>query len=90
MASRLPLFEAYRDPEKVKVLLGKIYSLGEKIGRKIRIMEFCGGHTHSIMKYGIDTLLGDFVEFVHGPGCPVCVMPWKELTLPSGSLRGRR
>ncbi len=81
MASRLPLFEAYRDPEKVKVLLGKIYSLGEKIGRKIRIMEFCGGHTHSIMKYGIDTLLGDFVEFVHGPGCPVCVMPMERIDL---------
>ena len=38
-------------------------------------MEVCGGHTHSIYKYGIDDLLPDNVELVHGPGCPVCVMP---------------
>src|SRR5213082_396153 len=38
-------------------------------------MEVCGGHTHSIYKYGIDDLLPDDVELVHGPGCPVCVIP---------------
>src|SRR3954453_7368786 len=38
-------------------------------------MEVCGGHTHSIYKYGIDDLLPDNVELVHGPGCPVCVTP---------------
>ena len=38
-------------------------------------MEVCGGHTHSIYKYGIDDLLPDNVELVHGPGCPVCVIP---------------
>ncbi len=37
------------------------------------IMEVCGGQTHSIVKYGIDRLLPDEVELVHGPGCPVCV-----------------
>ena len=38
-------------------------------------MEVCGGHTHSIYKYGVDDLLPDNVELVHGPGCPVCVIP---------------
>jgi hydrogenase expression/formation protein HypD len=38
-------------------------------------MEVCGGHTHSIFKYGIAGLLPDSIEFVHGPGCPVCVLP---------------
>jgi hydrogenase expression/formation protein HypD len=38
-------------------------------------MEVCGGHTHSIYKYGVDDLLPSNVELVHGPGCPVCVIP---------------
>jgi hydrogenase maturation protein HypF len=38
-------------------------------------MEVCGGHTHSIYKYGVDDLLPENVELVHGPGCPVCVIP---------------
>ncbi len=37
------------------------------------LMEVCGGQTHSIIKYGIDRLLPEEVELVHGPGCPVCV-----------------
>src|SRR4029078_11981405 len=44
-------------------------------GRHYKIMEVCGGHTHSIYKYGIDDLLPANVELVHGPGCPVCVIP---------------
>ena len=43
--------------------------------RHYKLMEVCGGHTHSIYKYGIDDLLPDNVELVHGPGCPVCVIP---------------
>ena len=38
-------------------------------------MEVCGGHTHTIYKHGIEDLLPDEVELVHGPGCPVCVIP---------------
>ncbi len=38
-------------------------------------MEVCGGHTHSIFKYGIEDILPDAIELIHGPGCPVCVMP---------------
>ena len=43
--------------------------------RTYRLMEFCGGHTHAIFRYGVQDLLPDNVEFVHGPGCPVCVLP---------------
>ncbi|MGB6137533.1 MAG: hydrogenase formation protein HypD, partial [Shewanella sp.] len=42
---------------------------------QINIMEVCGGHTHTIMKYGLLQLLPDNIRFIHGPGCPVCVMP---------------
>ncbi len=44
-------------------------------GRHYKIMEVCGGHTHTIYRYGIDDLLPANVELVHGPGCPVCVIP---------------
>ena len=43
--------------------------------RHYRIMEFCGGHTHAIFRYGVAGLMPGNVEFVHGPGCPVCVLP---------------
>ncbi len=38
-------------------------------------MEVCGGHTHAIFKFGLDQLLPENIEFIHGPGCPVCVLP---------------
>jgi hydrogenase expression/formation protein HypD len=44
-------------------------------GRRYKFMEFCGGHTHAISRYGIEDLLPSNVEMVHGPGCPVCVLP---------------
>ena len=43
--------------------------------KPLKIMEICGGHTHSIFKYGIEAALPDTIELIHGPGCPVCVMP---------------
>ncbi|PWQ83461.1 hydrogenase formation protein HypD, partial [Enterococcus faecium] len=43
--------------------------------RRWSIMEVCGGQTHSIIRHGIDQLLPDIVEMIHGPGCPVCVTP---------------
>ncbi len=43
--------------------------------RPLQVMEVCGGHTHTIFRYGIQQMLPDEVEFVHGPGCPVCVLP---------------
>ena len=43
--------------------------------RRYNIMEFCGGHTHAIFRYGVHELMPENVNFVHGPGCPVCVLP---------------
>ena len=43
--------------------------------RQYNLMEFCGGHTHAIFRYGVQDLLPGSVKFVHGPGCPVCVLP---------------
>lgn len=71
--------DEFRDPAKAKALLAEIESLTEVIqrdrDRPLYIMEVCGGHTHSIFKYGIENLLPDAIELVHGPGCPVCVLP---------------
>lgn len=44
-------------------------------GAPLKIMEICGGHTHSIFKYGIEDLLPPNIDMIHGPGCPVCVIP---------------
>jgi hydrogenase expression/formation protein HypD len=43
--------------------------------RHYKLMEVCGGHTHTIYRHGIKDLLPDQIELVHGPGCPVCVLP---------------
>lgn len=64
----------FRNPELGRVLAGKILAAVEP-GRHYKIMEVCGGHTHTIYRYGIDDLLPANVELVHGPGCPVCVIP---------------
>src|SRR3990172_11190450 len=69
----------FRDPEKARTLLAEINALVKSTGRvrnrPLQIMEVCGGHTHSIFRYGITQMLPPEVEFVHGPGCPVCVLP---------------
>ena len=71
--------DEFRDPEKAKMLLRQIEALVKDIPkakeRPLQIMEVCGGHTHSIFKFGIETMLPDCIELVHGPGCPVCVLP---------------
>ena len=66
--------DEFRDPQLGEVLAGEILGLVQA-GRQYKFMEVCGGHTHSIYKYGIDDLLPANVELVHGPGCPVCVIP---------------
>jgi hydrogenase expression/formation protein HypD len=71
--------DEYRDPAKAQILLKEIQQLVERIEiarrRPLQIMEVCGGHTHSIFRYGLKQMLPPQVEFVHGPGCPVCVLP---------------
>ena len=66
--------DEFRDAELGRVLAGQILATVEP-SRHYKVMEVCGGHTHSIYKYGIDDLLPGNVELVHGPGCPVCVIP---------------
>ena len=66
--------DEFRDPALGQALAGEILGLVEP-GRHYKFMEVCGGHTHSIYKFGIDDLLPSNVELVHGPGCPVCVIP---------------
>jgi hydrogenase expression/formation protein HypD len=66
--------EEFRDAALGRALASEIRSQLQP-GRRYRLMEICGGHTHAIYRYGIDSLLPEEVELVHGPGCPVCVLP---------------
>jgi hydrogenase expression/formation protein HypD len=69
------LYNGFRDPEVIKALQTKINTQARKLDKPINIMEVCGGHTHAIMKYGLNQLLPKNINFIHGPGCPVCIMP---------------
>jgi hydrogenase expression/formation protein HypD len=64
--------DEYRDADKVKQLAAAITKLTT---REHCIMEVCGGQTHSIVKYGLDQIIPEQIELIHGPGCPVCVTP---------------
>ena len=66
--------DEYRDAEKAQVLSAQIAALCEP-GRQYKFMEVCGGHTHTIYKHGLEDYLPETVSLVHGPGCPVCVIP---------------
>lgn len=67
--------DEFREPRKADGLLRTIEKLCQQLEKPIKIMEVCGGHTHSIFKYGIEDVLPEAIELIHGPGCPVCVMP---------------
>lgn len=67
--------DEYRDPAAAKVLLEQIHKLSEKLEAPLGFMEICGGHTHTIYRHGLEHLLPEKVQFIHGPGCPVCVIP---------------
>jgi len=64
--------DEFRNPDLIKKWQDHIQS---KITRRWSIMEICGGQTHNILKFGLNTLLPDSIELIHGPGCPVCVTP---------------
>ena len=66
--------DEYRDADKAQALATQIAALCEP-GRQYKFMEVCGGHTHTIYKHGIEDYLPENVSLVHGPGCPVCVIP---------------
>lgn len=71
--------DEFRDPAKAQTLIKAIEKLRADIAaaeqRPLQIMEFCGGHTHTIFRYGVERMLPPWIELVHGPGCPVCVLP---------------
>ncbi len=69
------LYDGFRNPDTIRSLAKQIADEAKKLEAPLRIMEVCGGHTHTIMKYGLPQLLPDTIAFIHGPGCPVCIMP---------------
>ncbi|MBL8487683.1 MAG: hydrogenase formation protein HypD [Rhodocyclaceae bacterium] len=66
--------DEFRDGTLAKGLASAI-SREANPGRRYSFMEFCGGHTHAISRYGVSDLLPANIRLVHGPGCPVCVLP---------------
>ncbi len=68
--------DEYRNPRLAQQLVEKIRKTAHKTWR---IMEICGGQTHTLIRYGIDELLEGAVDLIHGPGCPVCVTPLEKI-----------
>ncbi|MFP4208705.1 MAG: hydrogenase formation protein HypD [Wenzhouxiangella sp.] len=66
---------------KAAAALAQLIRREARPDRRYHLMEFCGGHTHAVFRYGIPDLLPDNVEMVHGPGCPVCVLPVARLDM---------
>jgi hydrogenase expression/formation protein HypD len=66
--------DEYRDPVLIGNVAREIHTAVDA-ARTYRIMEVCGGHTHSIYRHGLRDVLPANIELVHGPGCPVCVLP---------------
>lgn len=69
------LYEGFRNPEVIKSYAKLIKKEAKLLKKPINIMEVCGGHTHTIMKFGLHQLMPKNINFIHGPGCPVCIMP---------------
>lgn len=69
---------AFRDGTLAQGLAARIAAEADP-ARAYHLMEFCGGHTHAIFRYGVQDLMPPNVRFVHGPGCPVCVLPVRRL-----------
>jgi hydrogenase expression/formation protein HypD len=66
--------DEFRDGDVARALAARIAAECQA-GRRYAFMEFCGGHTHAIARYGIAELLPPAIRMIHGPGCPVCVLP---------------
>lgn len=73
MKKKLNLDTSFKNENLVNNILKKIDSIN--IPFKLNVMEICGGHTHSIQQFGLDKLLEKKINFLSGPGCPVCVTP---------------
>jgi hydrogenase expression/formation protein HypD len=68
--------DEYRSPDAARRFVNELQKLAT---RRWRIMEICGGQTHTMIRYGIDQLLSQVIEPIHGPGCPVCVTPLNKI-----------
>jgi hydrogenase expression/formation protein HypD len=66
--------DEFREPELINKTADEIRRLTDP-GRHYRLMEVCGGHTHAIYRFGLKDILPPNIELIHGPGCPVCVLP---------------
>ena len=66
--------DEYRDGALAQTIAAAIRREADP-ARDYHFMEFCGGHTHAISRYGLEDLLPANVQMIHGPGCPVCVLP---------------
>ncbi len=66
--------EAFRDGDAAQAI-ARVIAQEADTHRRYKFMEFCGGHTHAIHRYGIPGLLPAQIEMIHGPGCPVCILP---------------
>lgn len=75
MNNDINLIDDFRDKTTLLSLAKLVRDESKTLEKPLNIMEVCGGHTHSIMKFGLNKLLGENINFIHGPGCPVCVMP---------------
>lgn len=65
--------DEFRDPAAARALIAQITRLTGD--REYKFMEVCGGQTHTIYRHGLEHILPEGIELVHGPGCPVCVIP---------------
>ncbi|MCS7150284.1 MAG: hydrogenase formation protein HypD [Caldimicrobium sp.] len=68
------IFKLVRSTSLIQEIIKSIKAKLRKREKPLKIMEFCGGHTHSLLRFGLDELLHPEIEFLHGPGCPVCVL----------------
>jgi len=66
--------DEFRDGDTARAL-ARVIKKEVNPEREYRLMEFCGGHTHAIFRFGVNDLMPENVRFIHGPGCPVCVLP---------------
>src|SRR6202789_3053266 len=73
-APKMKYVDEFRDPELITRASEEIRRIADP-GRHYRIMEVCGGHTHAIYRFGLKDILPENIELIHGPGCPVCVLP---------------
>ena len=72
----MKFLDEYRDPLLARQVASR---LAQTVTRPWRIMEICGGQTHSILRFGIDQILPPLITLLHGPGCPVCVTPLEQI-----------